>query len=40
MGPAEDPEANVLLLEAGGRDEATAVTDALRRPNNLGSERD
>ncbi|XYH98401.1 GMC family oxidoreductase [Sorangium sp. So ce1128] len=37
---AESPEVSVLLLEAGGHDEATAVTDAACWPANLGSERD
>jgi hypothetical protein len=37
---AENPEVNVLLLEAGGDDNVPAVTDAIQWPLNLGSERD
>jgi choline dehydrogenase len=37
---AEDTAVSVLLLEAGGSDEVPAVTEALRWPENLGSERD
>jgi len=37
---AENPDATVLLLEAGGWDEAAAVTDPASWPANLGSERD
>jgi choline dehydrogenase len=37
---AENPEAQVLLLEAGGSDEAEAVLDPALWPTNLGSERD
>lgn len=37
---AENPDATILLLEAGGWDEAAAVTDPLSWPANLGSERD
>ncbi len=37
---AENPDATVLLLEAGGWDETAAVTDPLSWPANLGSERD
>lgn len=37
---AENPDVSVLLLEAGGNDEAAAITDAARWPENLGSERD
>lgn len=37
---AENPDATVLLLEAGGWDEAAAVTDPASWPANLDSERD
>ena len=37
---AENPEVNVLLLEAGGSDDVSAVIDAHQWPMNLGSERD
>lgn len=37
---AENPEATVLLLEAGGCDDVPAVQDPLQWPLNLGSERD
>src|SRR5262249_31465357 len=37
---AENPTVSVLLLEAGGRDEAPEVMDAGKWPMNLGSERD
>jgi choline dehydrogenase len=37
---AESPDVSVLLLEAGGHDQAPAVTDAASWPANLGSERD
>ena len=37
---ADDPEATVLVLEAGGRADDPAVTDPARWPLNLGSERD
>ncbi len=37
---AEDPEVSVLLLEAGGEDDAPSVTEAGQWPLNLGSERD
>lgn len=37
---AENPQAQVLLVEAGGSDEAEAVLDPARWPSNLGSERD
>ncbi|MBS0644830.1 MAG: GMC family oxidoreductase N-terminal domain-containing protein [Proteobacteria bacterium] len=37
---AEDGQATVLLLEAGGDDEATAVSDPAQWPANLGTERD
>jgi choline dehydrogenase len=37
---AENPEAQVLLLEAGGSDEAESVLDPALWPTNLGSERD
>lgn len=37
---AENPDATVLLLEAGGTDDVPPVTDADKWPLNLGSERD
>ncbi|GBD50202.1 GMC family oxidoreductase [Methylopila sp. Yamaguchi] len=37
---AENPDAQVLLIEAGGDDEAEEVLDPSRWPANLGSERD
>lgn len=37
---AENPDVTVLLLEAGGTDEAPAVQDPSQWPLNLGSERD
>ncbi|WP_458095164.1 GMC family oxidoreductase [Roseomonas sp. WA12] len=37
---AENPEVQVLLLEAGSSDEAEAVLDPALWPTNLGSERD
>jgi choline dehydrogenase len=37
---AENPNVSVLLLEAGGSDEAPSVTEAARWVENLGSERD
>jgi choline dehydrogenase len=37
---AENPDASVLLLEAGGADTAPAVVEASQWPANLGSERD
>ena len=37
---AENPEVNVLLLEAGGHDEVSSVVNANQWPLNLGSERD
>jgi choline dehydrogenase len=37
---AENPEVNVLLLEAGGTDDVANVTEAIQWPTNLGSERD
>jgi choline dehydrogenase-like flavoprotein len=37
---AENPDINVLLLEAGGSDDVSSVTDASQWPSNLGSERD
>lgn len=37
---AEDPDARVLLLEAGGHDLADSVSDPAQWPLNLGSERD
>jgi choline dehydrogenase-like flavoprotein len=36
---AENPEVNVLLLEAGGDDDVPAVMEAIQWPLNLGSER-
>src|SRR5215471_7454184 len=36
---AENPELNVLLLEAGGDDDAPSVIDARRWIMNIGSER-
>src|SRR5271169_2797410 len=37
---AENPEVNVLLLEAGGDDDLPSVMEANQWPLNLGSERD
>lgn len=37
---AENPDVNVLLLEAGGSDEVDSVTEPAQWPLNLGSERD
>jgi choline dehydrogenase len=37
---AENPDATVLLLEAGGTGDVPAVVDASQWPSNLGSERD
>ncbi|MET0313111.1 MAG: GMC family oxidoreductase N-terminal domain-containing protein [Hansschlegelia sp.] len=37
---AENPDVQVLLIEAGGSDEAEAVLDPSQWPANLGSERD
>lgn len=37
---AEDPGCRVLLIEAGGSDEAESVLDPAQWPANLGSERD
>ena len=37
---AENPEVNVLLLEAGGDDDVPPVMEATQWPLNLGSERD
>ncbi len=37
---AEDPGVSVLLLEAGGADDAPEVRQAGQWPLNLGSERD
>jgi choline dehydrogenase len=37
---AENPEVNVLLLEAGGDDDLPAVMEPTQWPLNLGSERD
>ena len=37
---AEDPDVQVLLVEAGGSDDVDAVLDPSRWPENLGSERD
>lgn len=37
---AENPAAQVLLIEAGGSDEVEAVLDPAQWPTNLGSERD
>src|SRR6516162_3077168 len=37
---AENPEVNVLLLEAGGDDDVPHVMEAIQWPLNLGSERD
>jgi choline dehydrogenase len=37
---AENPDASVLLLEAGGDDEVPSVMEANQWPMNLGSERD
>ncbi|EWY38311.1 oxidoreductase [Skermanella stibiiresistens SB22] len=37
---AENPDARVLLIEAGGSDEAASVLDPAQWPTNLGSERD
>jgi len=36
---AENPDVRVLLLEAGGSDEVSAVTEAAQWPMNLGGER-
>src|SRR3984957_5373434 len=36
---AENPDVRVLLLEAGGSDEVSAVTEAARGPVNLGGGR-
>ena len=37
---AENPEVNVLLIEAGGDDDVPSVMEAAQWPLNLGSERD
>jgi choline dehydrogenase len=37
---AENPEVNVLLLEAGGNDDVPSIMDPGLWPTNLGSERD
>ena len=37
---AENPEVNVLLLEAGGDDDVPPVMEPTQWPLNLGSERD
>src|SRR5215469_1293769 len=37
---AENPDVNVLLLEAGGDDDVPSVMDAALWPTNLGTERD
>jgi choline dehydrogenase len=37
---AENPDVQVLLIEAGGIDEAESVLDPAQWPSNLGSERD
>src|SRR6201985_3260376 len=37
---AENPDVSVLLVEAGGSDEAPSVTEAARWVENLGTERD
>jgi len=37
---AENPEVNVLLLEAGGDDDVPSVMDATLWPTNIGTERD
>src|ERR1700736_1580169 len=37
---AENPNVSVLLLEAGGTDEVSSVTEPARWVENLGSERD
>jgi choline dehydrogenase len=37
---AENPDVSVLLLEAGGSDEMTSVTESVRWFENLGTERD
>lgn len=37
---AENPDVSILLLEAGGSDNVSAVSDAASWPTNLGSERD
>jgi choline dehydrogenase len=37
---AENPQVDVLLLEAGGDDNLPAVLEAIKWPENLGSERD
>ncbi|TGD89388.1 GMC family oxidoreductase [Mycolicibacterium sp. CH28] len=37
---AENPDASVLLLEAGGSDDVPSITEAKLWPSNLGSDRD
>jgi choline dehydrogenase len=37
---AENPDVNVLLLEAGGNDDVPSVMDATLWPTNIGTERD
>lgn len=37
---AENPDASVLLLEAGGSDDVPSITEANQWPSNLGSDRD
>ena len=37
---AENPEVNVLLLEAGGDDDVASIQEAASWPVNLGGERD
>jgi choline dehydrogenase len=37
---AANPEVNVLLIEAGGKDDVASVMASLQWPANLGSERD
>jgi choline dehydrogenase len=37
---AENPEVNVLLLEAGGEDDVASITEAASWPMNLGGEHD
>jgi len=37
---AEDSNASVLLLEAGGSDDVPSIMDATQWPRNIGSERD
>jgi choline dehydrogenase-like flavoprotein len=37
---AENPDINVLLLEAGGSDDIPSITEASQWPSNLGSQRD